>query len=165
MTDDLVWIPAQTAILGSDDHYPEEAPARPVTVAGFFIQAHQVSNAQFAEFVDATGYVTVAERPLNPADVQTLTPDQTLSGAYGLVAYETPLFGITPYAMVEYEKGRINLLRISGAWGFTGGLNWRPHPRVTLKAQVLVSKQLGDASSPFTNTTITLADGQIAWAF
>ena len=68
MTNGLVWIPAQTAVLGSDDHYPEEAPARAVTVAGFFIQAHQVSNAQFAEFVDATGYVTVAERPLNPAD-------------------------------------------------------------------------------------------------
>ncbi|MCA9551269.1 MAG: hypothetical protein KC933_14630 [Myxococcales bacterium] len=118
-----------------------------------------------AEVVVNQRRYTEGGRPLNPADVQTLTPDQTLSGAYGLVAYETPLFGITPYAMVEYEKGRINLLRISGAWGFTGGLNWRPHPRVTLKAQVLVSKQLGDASSPFTNTTITLADGQIAWAF
>ena len=56
MTDDLVWIPAQTAMLGSDRHYPEEAPVRDVGVDGFWIAAHQVTNAEFAEFVDATGY-------------------------------------------------------------------------------------------------------------
>ena len=53
---------------GSDRHYPEEGPAHAVSVDEFWIEAHQVTNAQFAEFVDATGYVTVAERPLNPAD-------------------------------------------------------------------------------------------------
>lgn len=65
---DLVWIPAQTTILGSDTHYPEEAPAREVSTAGFWIQRHQVTNADYAEFVHATGYVTVAERPVNPDD-------------------------------------------------------------------------------------------------
>ena len=49
-------------MLGSDRHYPEEAPVRDVGVDGFWIQTHQVTNAQFAEFVGATGYVTVAER-------------------------------------------------------------------------------------------------------
>ncbi len=51
-----------------DTHYPEEAPAREVATAGFWIQRHQVTNAEFGEFVDATGYVTVAERPVNPDD-------------------------------------------------------------------------------------------------
>ena len=66
MPDALAWIPAQTAMLGSDEHYAEEAPAREVTVAGFWMQPHQVTNADFTGFVEATGYVTVAERPLNP---------------------------------------------------------------------------------------------------
>ncbi|MDT5235337.1 MAG: formylglycine-rating enzyme, partial [Mycobacterium sp.] len=68
MTNELVWIPAQTTVLGSEQHYPEEGPARPVSVDGFGIQPHQVTNAEFSEFVSATGYVTVAERPLDPAD-------------------------------------------------------------------------------------------------
>jgi formylglycine-generating enzyme len=55
---DLVWIPSQTTTLGSDDHYPEERPARTANVDGFWIQTHQVTNAEFAEFVSATGYVT-----------------------------------------------------------------------------------------------------------
>ena len=54
-------MPTQTAVLGSDHHYPEEAPARDVTVDGFAMMTHQVTNAQFAEFVTATGYLTVAE--------------------------------------------------------------------------------------------------------
>ena len=65
---DLVWIPAQTTKLGSDRHYPEEGPTRAVSVDGFWMEAHQVTNTQFAEFVDATGYLTVAERPLNAED-------------------------------------------------------------------------------------------------
>ncbi len=69
VADGFAWIPAQTAVLGSDAHYPpEEQPAREVSVDGFWMQTHQVTNANFAEFVSATGYVTVAERPLDPAD-------------------------------------------------------------------------------------------------
>ena len=111
MTDDLVWIPAQTAILGSDDHYPEEAPARPVTVAGFFIQAHQVTNARFAEFVDATGYVTVAERPLNPADFPGAPPENLQPGS--LVFRRT--------------SGPVDLRHLSQWWTWTPGASWR-HP-------------------------------------
>src|SRR5204862_2346494 len=58
---ELVRIPGQTAVLGSDRHYPEEAPARSVTVDDFWIQARPVSNPDFTEFVSATGYLTVAE--------------------------------------------------------------------------------------------------------
>ncbi len=58
----MVWIPGGIATLGSDFHYPDEAPARPVGVAGFYLDEYPVTNVQFAEFVDATGYHTVAER-------------------------------------------------------------------------------------------------------
>jgi formylglycine-generating enzyme required for sulfatase activity len=64
---DLAWIPPQSAVLGSDAHYPEEAPSHAETVDGFWIQRHQVTNADFAAFVEDTGYVTVAERPPDPA--------------------------------------------------------------------------------------------------
>ena len=51
--------------MGSDAHYPEEAPAHRVRVDGFFIDPYPVTNLQFAAFVAATGYRTVAERASN----------------------------------------------------------------------------------------------------
>jgi formylglycine-generating enzyme required for sulfatase activity len=53
--------------MGSDAHYPEEAPAHRVAVEGFWIDAYAVTNRQFARFVRETGYLTVAERPADPA--------------------------------------------------------------------------------------------------
>ena len=55
-------IRAGTFMQGDEHHYPEESPARQVDVDAFVIDAHPVTNAQFAEFVDATGHVTAAER-------------------------------------------------------------------------------------------------------
>jgi sulfatase modifying factor 1 len=54
-------------LMGSDAHYPEEGPQREATVGSFWIDATEVTNAQFAAFVDSTGYVTVAERGLDPS--------------------------------------------------------------------------------------------------
>lgn len=54
--------------MGEDARYPEEGPARSVTVRGFWIDSHEVTNSQFARFVRATGYRTLAERtpPVQP---------------------------------------------------------------------------------------------------
>jgi len=52
--------------MGSDRHYPEERPAHTVRVHGFWMDTHPVTNAEFAAFVRATGYVTAAEQPLDP---------------------------------------------------------------------------------------------------
>ncbi|WP_431284785.1 formylglycine-generating enzyme family protein [Humitalea sp. 24SJ18S-53] len=60
-------IPGGEFLMGSDRHYAEEAPAHRVRLRGFWMDATTVTNAQFARFVAATGYVTVAERPLDPA--------------------------------------------------------------------------------------------------
>ena len=54
--------------MGSEDFYPEEAPVRDVEVDGFWIDVYTVTNRDYARFVDETGYRTVAERPLDPAD-------------------------------------------------------------------------------------------------
>jgi formylglycine-generating enzyme required for sulfatase activity len=88
LPDEFAWIPPQTATLGSDAHYPEEGPTREVTVAGFWMQARQVTNVQFAEFVDATSYVTVAERPLNPHDYPGAPPANLQPGS--MVFHRTP---------------------------------------------------------------------------
>ena len=66
--DDMVHLPGGTFRMGSDQHYPEEAPARPATVGGFSIDRHAVTNRDFAAFIAATRYLTAAERPLRPED-------------------------------------------------------------------------------------------------
>jgi formylglycine-generating enzyme required for sulfatase activity len=65
---DLVWIEGGTFTMGSDRHYPEEAPAHPVKVDGFWIERTPVTNRKFMAFVEATGHLTVAEKTPDPAD-------------------------------------------------------------------------------------------------
>jgi len=60
--DAMVWVPGGSFTMGEDPNYPEEGPPRVVAVEGFWMDAHEVTNAQFAAFVAATGYVTMAER-------------------------------------------------------------------------------------------------------
>jgi formylglycine-generating enzyme required for sulfatase activity len=109
--EDLRWIPAQTCTLGSNAHYAEETPARRVVLDGFGMQSHQVTNTQFAEFVTATGYLTVAERPLDPAD---------FPGA--------PAQNLQPGSMVfTRTAGPVDLRHMNLWWTWTPGASWR-HP-------------------------------------
>src|SRR5689334_6553522 len=58
----MAWVPGSTYMMGSDHHYPEEAPAHPVRVDGFWIDEAPVTNGQFLTFVNATGHVSFAEK-------------------------------------------------------------------------------------------------------
>jgi sulfatase modifying factor 1 len=58
----MIWVPGATFTMGAEGTYFEEGPAHQETVTGFWMAQHEVTNAEFAEFVDATGYVTLAER-------------------------------------------------------------------------------------------------------
>lgn len=58
----MQWIPPGRFAMGSEQFRPEEAPVRETSVEGFWIDTHDVTNAQFARFVRETGYVTTAER-------------------------------------------------------------------------------------------------------
>ncbi len=62
----MALIPGGTFLMGSNDFYPEERPVHAVHVEGFWMDERPVTNAEFRRFVKATGYVTVAERPLVP---------------------------------------------------------------------------------------------------
>jgi len=73
--DSMIWIPGATFLMGSDRHYPEEAPAHQVTVGGFWIDACPVTNREFGRFVHKTGHITMAERAPDPADYPGARPE------------------------------------------------------------------------------------------
>ncbi|WP_046770720.1 formylglycine-generating enzyme family protein [Jiangella alkaliphila] len=68
------WIAGGRFRMGSEDFFPEERPVHEVSVDGFWIDAHPVTNAEFSRFAHATHYVTVAERPLDPDQYQGADP-------------------------------------------------------------------------------------------
>lgn len=73
-TANMSWIKGGTYLKGSNDHYPEEAPVHRVSVDGFWIDRYAVTNAVFQRFVDATGYVTLAERPATRTTIRAQSP-------------------------------------------------------------------------------------------
>ena len=77
--DRMVWVPGGRFVMGDDPQYPEEGPPRTVTVKGFWIDAHEVTNAQFAAFVQATGYRTMAER--EPPAIPGTPPEMLVPGS------------------------------------------------------------------------------------
>lgn len=77
----MVWVSGvhftQGAQAGDQLALPREKPAHPVAVDGFFIDQTEVTNAQFKTFVDATGYLTTAERPINWEEMRKTLPAGT----------------------------------------------------------------------------------------
>ncbi|MBI1181164.1 MAG: SUMF1/EgtB/PvdO family nonheme iron enzyme [Alphaproteobacteria bacterium] len=110
-TSDMVLLPGGTFVMGSDHHYPEEAPAHRVAVDGFWIDRTPVTNRQFARFVEATGYETLAERPPDPADYPGIRPDMIRAGSLVFVKPNRPM------PPVDFSRW----------WQFRFGACWR-HP-------------------------------------
>jgi formylglycine-generating enzyme required for sulfatase activity len=77
----MVWIPGGTFRMGSDKHYPEEAPVHRVTADGFWIDRTPVTNRQFKAFVRATGHVTFAEIPPDPKNYPGALPHMLYAGS------------------------------------------------------------------------------------
>jgi len=80
-TGDMVRILGGTFRMGSNDHYPEEAPVHRATVDGFWIDRTPVTNRQFKEFVRATGHKTFAEIPPDPKDYPGALPHMLYAGS------------------------------------------------------------------------------------
>ena len=98
-------------LMGSNDHYPEEAPARQASVESFWIDTAPVTNAAFAEFVADTGYVTVAEIAPKAEDYPDADPAMLFAGSS--VFIQPTQFPIRPDPMLW--------------WNYVAGANWR-HP-------------------------------------
>src|SRR3954447_17351585 len=105
----MQFLPGATFRMGSDRHYPEEAPAHRVTVGPFWIDRTPVTNRQFRKFVQATGYVTVAEQTPDPKDYPGALAHMLKPGSL--------VFTPPPHA--------VDLRDWSQWWQFVFGASWR----------------------------------------
>jgi formylglycine-generating enzyme len=104
----MAWVPGGSFTMGSDAAFPEEAPAVAAKVAGFWMDQTEVTNAQFAEFVAATGYRTLSERGIRMSDA-----------AAAPVVAGSAVF--RPRGEAEAMRSFVNW------WQFQPGADWR-HP-------------------------------------
>lgn len=121
-TDDMVWIPGGRFTMGSDHHYPEEAPAHAVSVDGFWIDPHPVTNAQFQAFVAATGYRTIAERPADPSVYPNADPAMLAPASAVFTPPSHPVDLRYPYQWWSYVPG--------ADWQHPGGPETSLHDRL-----------------------------------
>jgi formylglycine-generating enzyme required for sulfatase activity len=115
----MVWIPGGEFTMGSDqadDQHKEERPGHRIKVGAFWMDATEVTNAQFARFVAATGYVTESEKDLDPRAFPNAPSPELLKGG-ALIFKHTA--GVNPF-----QCGAGGDLPW---WKFTVGANWR-HP-------------------------------------
>jgi formylglycine-generating enzyme required for sulfatase activity len=108
-TDELVWVPGDTFHMGSDNHYPEEAPAHTVKLDGFWIDRTPVTNRDFLRIVNATGYVTSAELKPDAKDYPGALPHMLRAGS---LVFTPP-------------KHPVDLGDWSQWWQFRFGASWR----------------------------------------
>lgn len=103
-TDEMAWIPGGSFQMGAED-FADSKPVHIVNVKGFWMDEHEVTNAQFAQFVKATGYRTVAERPLNPQDYPQVPPDQLVPGSAVFTPTPQPVSKDNPLQWWRYVAG------------------------------------------------------------
>ncbi len=106
---DMVWIPGGSFRMGSEDFYPEERPVHEVTVDGFWMDDHTVTVAEFRRFIHATGYVTVAERPLDRSEYPDAHPDLLRPGS----------------SVFRKTRGPVPLDDYRNWWHWVPGAQWR----------------------------------------
>src|SRR5829696_6175280 len=107
--EDMVRIPGGTFRMGSDRHYPEEAPVHRVTVNGFWIDRTPVTNRAFRKFVEETGYVTFAEIAPDAKDYSGALPHMLKAGSLVFSPPDHP----------------VDLRNFANWWTFKFGANWR----------------------------------------
>ena len=107
--DGMVPVPAGEFRMGCEDFYPEEGPVRCVAVEAFWIDRHPVTVGEFRRFVKATGYVTVAERPLDPDDYPDADPDALVPGAL----------------VFRPSRGPVDLRDFRNWWEYVAGATWQ----------------------------------------
>jgi formylglycine-generating enzyme len=117
----MVWIPGGDFTMGTDAAigWAEEKPAHRVHVDGFWMDETDVTNAEFRRFVDATGYVTTAEKPPDANAILAQLPPGTPKPPQENLVAGSLVF--TP------TKGPVSLRDFSQWWKWTPGANWR-HP-------------------------------------
>jgi formylglycine-generating enzyme len=106
----MAWIPGGRFWMGTN-HMEDAQPVHEVEVKGFWMDRTDVTNKEFARFVQATGYKTIAERPLDPKEFPNLAPEDLVPGS---VVFTPP-------------SGPVPLDHPLAWWSFVKGANWQ-HP-------------------------------------
>lgn len=118
----MVWVAGGDFVMGTDDPQalPNEHPARAVRVGGFWMDVAPVTNAQFRKFVQATGYVTTAEQPVDWDQLKQQLPPGTPA---------PPADQLLPGSLVfTPPKHAVDLRDLSQWWTWVSGASWR-HPQ------------------------------------
>lgn len=120
--DDMVFIPGGSFVMGGDSIWgrPDEFPRHKVTVSAFYIDKHEVTNAQFRAFVEATHYVTTAERKPDWEEIRKQLPAGTPKPADSLLVASSLVFSPPNQA--------VSLNNASVWWKWEAGADWR-HPQ------------------------------------
>ena len=137
----LVLVPGGTFGMGCEDFYPEERPIHRVTVDDFWMDRHPVTVAEFRRFVKATGHVTVAERPLDPALYPGADPALLVPGS--LVFRRT--------------RGPVPLDDVGAWWSYVPGARWN-------RPEGPLSETYGRARHPVVHVAHEDAEAYAAWA-
>lgn len=132
----MVRIGGGSFTMGSDEEWPEERPAHRVTVSAFWIDRHEVTNAQFSRFVSATGYRTMAERGTDATDRPALPPELLVPGSMVL-----DLEGASGPAWV-YRPGT-SWRKPSGPGSSIEGLDNRPVVHIAYEDALAYARWLG----------------------
>jgi len=111
LTEHMVWITGGSFSMGSENGNSDEKPAHTVHFSGFWLDKTEVTNRQFSEFVNDTGYITVAEQPLDPEQFQDVPTDHLLPGS---LVFSPP-------------EGAVPIQNPLLWWKYVAGANWR-HP-------------------------------------
>jgi formylglycine-generating enzyme required for sulfatase activity len=117
----MKWVPGGEFMMGSDDAlaWDDEKPPHPVKVSGFWIDESEVTNAQFRAFVQATGYVTTAEKPPVLEEIMKQLPPGTPPPPPELMVPGTLVF-VPP-------KGEVMLDQPGQWWKWVAAADWK-HP-------------------------------------
>ncbi|WP_245588140.1 formylglycine-generating enzyme family protein [Algoriphagus terrigena] len=115
----MAWIPGGKFTMGTNeaDAYPAEKPAVDVEVAGFWMDTREVTNAEFAKFVEETGYVTVAERKPDWEELKKQLPPGTPKPDESILVPGAMVFSPPPYEVPTND--------ISLWWKWVNGANWK----------------------------------------
>ncbi len=134
-------LPAGEFQMGSDHHYPEEAPARRAAVDAFWLDETPITNREFARFVETTGHITVAETAPNPADYPGADPAMLQAGSAVFAPPGKRRPGVGP----------------ADWWALRFGADWRhpAGPKSTLK---------GREDHPVVHIACSDAEAYAAWA-
>ncbi len=124
----MAWVPGQTFQMGSNGEQTDEQPIHPVTLDGYWIDATEVTVAEFKRFVDATGYVTVAEKTPKREDLAGQVPDEALKNIPDDMLVPGSICFNPKFDKGQFPKGRRPTpSEIYLVWHYQKGASWQ-HP-------------------------------------